>query len=75
MKINIAEADAWITKYFIAASVIEVLLLLTISGTKEIKLISNPNHAENQFMEEIDKIDPNIVIIRKIIFKLFIINK
>lgn len=74
-KINIAEAEAWIIKYFIADSVNIKFLLLIIKGTNEIKLISNPNHAENQVVEEIEINEPIIVKDKKTIFKLLKINK
>ena len=58
-----------------ADSVSKEFLLLIIKGTKEIKLISNPNQAENQLVEEIEIIEPIKVINKKRMLKLLKINK
>lgn len=67
MKVNISdEAMAWIIKYFIAASVDNMLSLNDISGIKAIKLISNPIHVAGHELDLIEIIVPkNNIIINK----------
>lgn len=47
-----AEAKAWVKKYFKAASVENWLFLLDIRGIKDKRLISNPIQAPNQVEAE-----------------------
>lgn len=45
---RVAEAKAWVKKYFSEASVESKLLVFVIKGMKDNRLISNPIHAPNQ---------------------------
>lgn len=72
---KIEEAEAWIKKYFIAASDESVFLLLIIRGTKDNIFNSKPIQAVNQFVDEIETEVPRIVISKNKRFRLFKINK
>lgn len=69
------EAEAWIRKYFMAASEERVFLLLIIRGTKESIFNSKPIQAVNQFVDEIEIEVPRIVINKNRRLRLFKINK
>lgn len=66
-KINIAEASAWVKKYFKEDSDENKFFVLIIRGIKDNKLISNPIHIPNQEDEEIEIRDPVIIDKKKII--------
>lgn len=59
---KIADANAWVKKYFKEASVDIRLLLSFIRGINDNRLISNPIQALNHELEEIVIIVPNIKI-------------
>lgn len=65
---NVAEANAWIRKYFKDASVVNILSLLEIRGINDNKLISNPIHAPNQEFDEIVINNPLIKVDKNRIF-------
>lgn len=70
-----AEAIAWIKKYFKAHSLERIFLLFPIKGMKEIIFNSNPIHAPNQFVAEIEIKEEEKIIRENKIFKLLKINK
>jgi len=73
---KIDEAKAWVKKYFnLLSDVIRFFLPSFIKGINESKLISNPIQAPNQELEEIVIKVPEINIIRKILFEIFLIKK
>ena len=51
---RVAEAKAWVKKYFKAASDDKVLLLLIINGINDNKLISSPIQALNHELDEME---------------------
>ncbi len=57
---KVAEAKAWVRKYFKVASVDIELLLSIIRGIKDNKLISNPIQTPNHELDEIEIIEPRI---------------
>lgn len=59
-KIRIAEAIAWVIKYFRVASAENLFLNDFIRGISESRLISNPNQAVNHEVAEIEIIVPII---------------
>lgn len=52
VKSRVAEASAWVKKYFSEASVERRLFVFVIKGIKDNKLISNPIHAPNHELAE-----------------------
>lgn len=73
---RIDEAKAWVKKYFrLLSEDIKFFLPSFIKGINESKLISNPIHAPNHEFEEIVINEPEINIIKKILFEIFLIKK
>lgn len=64
LKRKIAEARAWVKKYFKDASVESKLFVSIIKGIKDNKLISNPIQAPNQELEEIEIKVPLIKVVK-----------
>jgi hypothetical protein len=61
---KIAEARAWVKKYFKEASVDSKLFVSIIKGIKDNKLISSPIQAPNQELEEIEIKVPLINVVK-----------
>lgn len=61
---KIAEANAWVRKYFNAASVDNRLFVSIIKGIKDNKLISKPTQAPIHELAEIEIKVPLIKVIR-----------
>lgn len=61
---KIAEAKAWVKKYFKEASVDSKLFVSIIKGINDNKLISNPIQAPNQELEEIEINVPLIKVVK-----------
>lgn len=61
---KIAEAKAWVKKYFKEASVDNKLFVSIIKGINDSKLISNPIQAPNQELEETEINVPLINVVR-----------
>lgn len=61
---NIDDAMAWIIKYFIAASVDNILSFDEINGIKASKLISKPIHVAGHELDLIEIIVPKIIMTR-----------
>jgi hypothetical protein len=61
---KIAEANAWVRKYFKAASVDNRLFVSIIKGIKDSKLISSPTQAPIHELAEIEIKVPLIKVIR-----------
>lgn len=61
---KMAEANAWVRKYFKEASVESKLFVSIIKGIKDNKLISSPIQAPNQELEEIEIKVPLISVVK-----------
>ena len=61
---KIAEANAWVRKYFKEASVESKLFVSIIKGIKDNKLISNPIQAPSQELEETEIKVPLISVVK-----------
>lgn len=66
-KIKVAEAMAWVIKYFKEASAENLFLNDFIKGIRDKRLISNPIQAVNQEVAEIEMIVPKIKLKENII--------